>query len=199
MKELTLTSLLENKAFEAIRASKQKEIIALKKRRRLFVGPFAIFDFECFETLWWQIQEMVRIEKGGVDQQRDELAVYQPLLPQGSDWRATCMLEIPEETHRRTILKTLGHIEYTIALSVGDFSIRAEPLEPEDIRTTDAGKTSAVHFLKFMLPTPVKKQLLEGTPSVSLQFEHPHYTHTAVFPPSLLETLKQDLEPEKEG
>ena len=190
---ITMDSLLNAQDFEAIRPLKRQEIMALKKKRTLAVGPFAFFYFECFETLWWQIQEMVRIEKGGPAQQKEEIEAYAPLLPQGSDWRATLMFEIPDAGQRRALLNQWGHIEDGITLWVDGNAVRAEPTDPQDVRTTDRGKTSAVHFLKFHFSPLLKEKLLHASPTVELAFSHAHYPYKTRLSEGLLEALTKDL------
>ncbi|MGL6188034.1 MAG: DUF3501 family protein, partial [Holosporales bacterium] len=151
MHTFSRTDFLDAASFKKCRPEKQREIIALKERRRIAVGPFAMFYFECFDTLWWQIQEMLRVEGGGEAQLEEELSAYTPLLPQGSDFRITLMLEIPDATKRLSVLKLLGGVEEKIQLHIGDTSVTAVPLDPEENRTTADGKTSAVHFIRFPL------------------------------------------------
>jgi hypothetical protein len=186
-------AFLPTEAFERVRHQTQHEMIQLNKKRRLQVGPFAFFYFECFETLWWQIQEMVRIEKGGTPQLQEEIQAYTPLLPQGSDWRATVMFEIPDAVERRLLLKTLGHVETCFQLRVAQETVTAQSTDPEEVRTTSDGKTSAVHFVKFVLPPPLRAQILADTPTLCLAITHPHYTHEAPFSPALVAELRKDL------
>ena len=98
--EITPGDILSVDEYNAVRAQKRDEIAALKKLRRLAVGPDASFYFECYETMWYQIQEMLRIEKGGDAQLAEELAAYNPLVPKGRELVATVMFEINDETRR---------------------------------------------------------------------------------------------------
>src|ERR1700743_2184597 len=122
----------------------------MKRQRRIEVGPFATFYFENYATMWLQVQEMLRIEKGGDEQLAGELAAYNPLIPQGRELIATLMLEIEDEKRRNAVLLTLGGIEETVFLEIGGDVIRATPTEYDD-RTTPDGKTSSVHWLRFKL------------------------------------------------
>ena len=124
--------------------------IALKKHRRVEVGPFATFYFENYETMWLQVQEMLRIEKGGAEQLAGELEAYNPLIPQGDELIATLMLEIEDANRRNATLLTLGGIEETVFMEIGGTRIKATPTEYDD-RTTADGKTSSVHWLRFKL------------------------------------------------
>ena len=190
--EITPNDILPNDVFEAQREEHRARLAPLRRLRRVAVGPYAMFYFECFDTLWWQIQEMVRIEQGGDAQIAEEIEAYRTLLPQGSDWTATLMFEIPGEQQRRTLLSELGYVEKNIALRVARHEILAEPTD-DDVRTTEDGKTSAVHFLRFAFDTPVKDLLLSETPEVSLAINHPQYRHTAHLPATLVEALRADL------
>ena len=91
----------------------------LKKHRRVEVGPFATFYFENYQTMWLQVQEMLRIEKGGDEQLAGELEAYNPLIPQGDELIATLMLEIEDANRRNTTLLTLGGIEESIFMEIG--------------------------------------------------------------------------------
>ncbi|MBY0264261.1 MAG: DUF3501 family protein [Holosporales bacterium] len=194
MHTFSRTDFLDTAAFQKCRTEKQKEIMALKESRRVAVGPFAMFYFECFDTLWWQIQEMLRVEGGGEAQLEEELSAYTPLLPQGSDFRVTLMLEIPDATERLSVLKLLGGIEQKIELHIGNTCVTAVPLDPEENRTTADGKTSAVHFIRFPLLSPEKASFLQSTPpAIFLQITHPHYTFRSEIPKKMVQELQKDL------
>lgn len=190
---LTREDILPLEAYEKMRLEKRPQILALKKRRRLPVGPYAVFLFENRETLWWQIQEMLRIEKGGEAQISDELAAYAPLVPQGSEWVATLMFEIEDPKQRLNILRQLGHVEKAIRLHLKDHTILAVPTDAEE-RTDAAGKTSAVHFLRFPFTLTQKELVLqEPSPSLTLEISHPAYAYSAVMPPTLISEIKRDF------
>jgi hypothetical protein len=188
------SDILQNAVFEAEREHHRARLAPLRRMRRVAVGPYAMFYFECFDTLWWQIQEMVRIEQGGAEQIVEEIAAYRPLLPQGSDWTATLMFEIPGEAQRRTLLAELGHVEKEVVLRVNNETIKAQPTD-DDVRTTDEGKTSAVHFLRFAFPEAIKDRLLNDAPSVTLAITHPQYPHETRLSTDLLQALRADLKP----
>ena len=177
MPSLNAQCILPQQAFLKVRAQKKKEVFALKEKRRVGCGPYAVFYFECFETLWWQTQEMLRIEGGGEDQLQDELEAYAPLVPQGSDWVATLMFEIPDTGKRRTLLMRLGHVEETVTLAFADHTVQALPTDDTQ-RTTDDGKTSAVHFLRFSF-TPQQKALLLANPNMDIVLSINHAAYKA--------------------
>src|SRR5262249_40077312 len=130
------------------RAERRKHIAELKKNRRLEVGPFATFYFECYETMLHQVHEMLFIEKGGAEQLPDELAAYNPLIPQGTELVATVMFEIDNPLRRARVLATLGGVEFTAFLRVGASTIRAVP-EDDQERSREDGKASSVQFIRF--------------------------------------------------
>jgi len=186
-------TILSLDAFQAVREEKRAQIMALKKDRRVEVGPYAVFLFECFETLWWQIHEMLRIEGGGDEQVQDELAAYGPMLPQGTDWVTTMMFEIPSVTKRNALLFQLGHVEKTVELTFGTHTVKAEAIG-DDVRTTPDGKTSAVHFLRFPFSAAhIEALTTDPAPKVQLSITHPAYPHSTTLSAATLAALRQDL------
>ena len=183
--------ILPDADYLAQRKALRGEAIALKKNRRVEVGPFATFYFENYQTMWLQVQEMLRIEKGGAEQMEGELEVYNPLIPQGAELIATLMLEIEDEKRRNAVLLTLGGIEETIFLEIGGEKIRATPTEYDD-RTTPDGKTSSVHWLRFAL-TPEQIARFRSAARCVLEIAHPHYGHMAVLPQAIQNALAKDF------
>jgi len=164
--------------YEKIRKKNKQKLLAIKKDRRISVGPHATFYFENYDTMWSQIHEMLFIEKGGEEQIADELSAYNPLIPKGDELIATFMLEIDDPVQRDKILHQLGHIEETIYLSINGVKTIAVP-EQEVERTTEAGKTSAIHFLHFPLTSTQKVALLSNESELVLGIEHKNYGHMA--------------------
>src|SRR6201996_8886775 len=140
--------LLPIAEYDVRRQTLKANLIPMKRQRRIEVGPFATFYFENYATMWLQVQEMLRIEKGGAEQLEGELQAYNPLIPQGDELIATLMLEIEDGNRRNATLLTLGGIEETVFLEIGNDKIQATPTEYDD-RTTADGKTSSVHWLRF--------------------------------------------------
>jgi hypothetical protein len=104
------------------------------------------------------------------------------------------MLEIPDATKRLSVLKLLGGVEEKIQLHIGDTSVTAVPLDPEENRTTADGKTSAVHFIRFPLGSSEKASFLQSTPPpIFLQITHPHYTFRSEVPAKMVQELQKDL------
>src|ERR1700761_6310482 len=147
-RKITPADILAPGEYDQQRKALKQNLIPMKKLRRIEVGPFATFYFENYATMWLQVQEMLRIEKGGEEQIAGELAAYNPLIPQGDELIATLMLEIEDGNRRNATLLTLGGIEETVFLEIGDARITATPTEYDD-RTTADGKTSSVHWLRF--------------------------------------------------
>jgi len=188
---LTRKDLLSLEEFSKKREAWRKDIIALKKKRRIPVGPDITFYFENRQTILWQIQEMLYIEKGGEEQIDDELKAYNPLIPQGNELVATMMIEIEDIERRRVTLAQLGHIEYEITLEYDDVVIKAEPTEDLE-RTTGDGKTSSVHFLHFSF-TPDQRESFKTAQKVLLCVNHSRYNYKAALPRDVHAELSQDL------
>jgi hypothetical protein len=165
---------------------------ALKRNRRVEVGPFVTFYFESFETMRHQVQEMCWIEQGGPEQIPDELAAYNPLIPQGTELVATFMIEIDDPIRRKRVLGQLGGIEESAFLRVFGETIAAAPEADQD-RTTAEGKASSVQFVHF--PFTLAQIALFRTPGaeVVLGLSHTHYGHMAVLPEATRAELAKDF------
>ncbi len=178
-RRITPADILSAAEYDQQRKALKANLIPMKKLRRIEVGPFATFYFENYTTMWLQVQEMLRIEKGGAEQVPGELAAYNPLIPQGDELIATMMLEIEDGDRRNATLLTLGGIEETVFLEIGGDVIRATPTEYDD-RTTPDGKTSSVHWLRFKLTADQIAHFRNGTERVVLGVSHKNYGHMAV-------------------
>lgn len=141
-----------------------------------------------------QIHEMLYIEKGGEEQLRDELDAYNPMIPKGSNFPITMMIEIDDPVRRNRVLSTLGNIESKVKLQFNNHQIYAESSDDQK-RTTDDGKTSAVHFLNFKLSPSEKEDFLKLTDNdeVRLSISHKNYNHSTGLPWDLVNNLKGDL------
>lgn len=187
---ITRDDILPAGEYDQQRKSLKSNLIPMKKLRRIEVGPFATFYFENYATMWLQVQEMLRIEKGGEEQIPGELAAYNPLIPQGDELIATLMLEIEDEKRRNAVLLTLGGIEESIFMEIGGETTRATPTEYDD-RTTADGKTSSVHWLRFKL---TKDQIVRfASERVVLGVSHPNYGHMAVLSADTRAALAKDF------
>jgi len=176
---ITPADILSPAEYDQQRKALKANLIPMKKLRRIEVGPFATFYFENYATMWLQVQEMLRIEKGGAEQIPGELAAYNPLIPQGDELIATLMLEIEDEKRRSATLLTLGGIEESVFLEIVGDVIRATPTEYDD-RTTPDGKTSSVHWLRFKLTAEQIAHFKNGAERVVLGVSHKNYGHMAV-------------------
>src|ERR1700722_5433502 len=191
-RKIAPADLLSLPEYEGQRAALKKNLLPVKKLRRIEVGPFATFYFENYATMWLQVQEMMRIEKGGEEQIAGELAAYNPLIPQGDELIATLMLEIEDEKRRNAVLLTLGGIEESVFLEIGGGMVRATPTEYDD-RTTADGKTSSVHWLRFKLTPEQIARFRDGGQKVVLGISHPNYGHMAVLSAEARAALAKDF------
>jgi hypothetical protein len=178
----TITSgdIMPTEQFEMIRSEKKAEAIARKKLSRLSIGPNAVILFENWDSMWLQIQEMLRIEKGGEEQLADELAAYDPMVPKGTELTATVLFEVADPVLRDAFLRTIGGVENHISIQLGDHVIPARP-EGDVERTRERdGKASAVHFFHFdFSPEAIAAwKSSEGTAMVVI--DHPSYGHAAL-------------------
>jgi len=191
-REITRSDILSMDDYAEQRRERRTALVEQKKNRRIAVGPDVMFYFESYDTMWFQIHEMLYIEKGGEEQIVDELAAYNPLIPKGGELVATMMIEIEDEGRRSRTLPTLGHIEDKIVLIVGDEEIQGVPEDDAD-RTTEDGKTSAVHFIHFSLtPTAAAALSVEGAAAM-LAIRHDNYQHMAGIAPAVRQELSSDL------
>jgi hypothetical protein len=151
MEKLTKEKLLGLEAYDGQRDQFRADVMQHKRDRRLALGTNATLYFEDTLTMQYQVQEMLRIERifeaAGI---REELEAYNPLIPDGTNWKATFMLEFPDAEERRAMLTQLIGVEENVWMQVGDLE-RVRPIADEDLERTDEEKTSAVHFLRFEL------------------------------------------------
>ena len=190
---LTKGDLLSLKEFTEIRAQKRQEILEIKKNRRVPLGPEATLFFENFDTLWWQIQEMLYIEKGGDAQMEDELLAYNPLLPQGQELVATFMIEIDNPIRRTQVLGMLGGIEHHLYLRFASHILKAIP-EEDPNRTTDAGKTSAIHFLHWAFTKDQIMDFSKPHQDIILEITHPQFSYKTLMVENVRAALQRDFE-----
>jgi hypothetical protein len=174
------------------RAERRKRISEIKKNRRLEVGPFACFYFENYDTMLHQVHEMLFIEKGGAEQLPDELAAYNPLIPQGSELVATVMFEIDDPIRRARVLGMLGGVEHSAFLRIGADTIRAVAEDDQD-RTREDGKASSVQFMRFPFTAAQIEAFRTGGGDVIVGFDHANYGHMAVMPPAVRQALSRDF------
>ena len=172
----------------------REQVMAHKKTRQVSLGDHARLYFEDLLTIRYQIQEMLRIEKvfeaHGIN---EELDAYQPLIPDGHNWKATFMLEYEDPDQRAAQLAKLIGIEDKVWLAVEDCD-RIYPIADEDLPRDNESKTSSVHFLRFEL-TPVMIAAVHAGAAISAGIEHPAYTITATrLPVAVRDSLANDLD-----
>ena len=170
-----------------------RRIAEVKKLRRVSVGPDAMFYFESFETMWFQIHEMLHIEKGGEEQVAGELEAYNPLIPDGRELVATMMIEIPDPDRRAAVLAKLGGIEETATLTIDGAAIEGVPEEDAD-RTNANGKASSVQFIHFPFTDAQAAAFKNPEADIVLALTHPDYRHMAGLAADIRGALSLDLD-----
>ena len=190
---LTRQDIMPLVEYGKVRRERRHAISELKKRRRVEVGPFATFYFENYETMWQQVHEMLYVEKGGEDQIADELAAYNPMIPQGSELIATIMLEIDDPVRRASVLARLGGIEDHVFLELDGARIAGEP-DPSRENTSPDGKASSVQFVWFAFTAAQIASFKTPGTRVVAGFDHPNYAHMAVIPEAVRATLAEDFD-----
>lgn len=177
---ITAEDLLPLDQYELIRRDKKEEAIARKRLTRVHVGPHATAIFESWDSMWLQIQEMLRIEKGGAAQVADEIAAYDPMVPKGSELTCTLLFEVEDPARRNAFLRTIGGVERLVFLQLGGERIGARP-EGDLERTRESdGKASAVHFLHFDFTAEQIAWWRSGEGQAMIVIDHPNYGHAAV-------------------
>ncbi len=191
-RRITAADIVPDATFATQRKARRAALMPVKRLRRVTLGPWCTVYFESFETMLFQVQEMLLIEKGGEAQRADELAAYNPMIPQGGELTATVMFEIDDPLRRERALAGLGGVEAHFYLEVDGERARAAP-EGDIERSREDGKTSAVHFLHFPL-TPAQAAAFRR-PGVSVQLgcDDPRYAHIAVLSEASRAELAKDL------
>ncbi len=174
MQKLTRDDLMSLEQYADERPAFRDRVMAHKKNRRLDLGTNAALYFEDRLTMQYQVQEMLRIERiFEADGINEELEAYNPLIPDGSNWKATFMIEFPEAVERQQMLEQLVGIEDRVYVQVADFD-RIYAISDEDMERADDHKTSAVHFMRFELP-PEQSAALRSGSSLIAGIDHKNY------------------------
>ena len=190
--ELTVKDILGVESYMKIRQERRVKILNKKKLRRAAVGPYATFYFESYDTMWYQVQEMLRIEKGGEEQLRDELEAYNPLIPKGRELVATVMFEIDNANIRTAFLLGLGGVENHIIMRLDDIDIMA--IAEQDLDRTNAdGKASSVQFVHFSFTNSQIAKFKDINTNVTVGINHPKYGHMAVLSDEMQRELSTDF------
>src|SRR3989344_375400 len=176
MKKLTRNDLYSLEKYAELRPQFRSQVMAHKQNRQVAIGPNATLYFEDRLTMQYKVQEMPRIERiFEADGINEELAAYNPLIPDGSNWKATFMIEFPDVDERREALKRLKGVENRVWARVAGF----EPVGPrvdEDLGRADSEKPSAVPFRRFEL-TSEMVQAIKQSAAVAMGIDHPDYTY----------------------
>ncbi len=192
MSKLSHADLYSLEEYSRIRPEFRAKIIDHKKNRRVVIGEHAALYFEDALTMQYQVQEMLRIEKifeaEGI---QDELDVYNPLIPDGQNWKATFMVEFSDVEERRAALARFVGIEKALWVQVEGLD-RVYAIANEDLDRSTDDKTSAVHFVRFELSAAMVSAAKQGV-SIKAGISHPEYDEETVLNNTVRESLVGDL------
>jgi hypothetical protein len=178
MSHLTPDDLFSLEQYAKVRGDFRAKVMAHKKTRQVPLGANATLYFEDRLTMQYQVQEMLRIER--IFEQEgiaEELDAYNPMIPDGSNWKATFMVEFPDVEERKVALAKLIGIEDQVWVQA-DGHDKVYAIADEDLEREDETKTSSVHFLRFEL-TPEMVDAVKGGAAVGMGIDHPNYRHSA--------------------
>jgi hypothetical protein len=189
---ITPADLIPDAEYARQRRERRLGLLPTKRLRRIELGPVCTVHFECFDTMLFQVQEMLLTEKGGAEQVPDELAAYNPLIPQGSELVATVMFEIDDPVRREATLARLGGVEDCFFIQIG--AERAMGVPEGDVeRTREDGKTSSVHFLRFPLTPEQVARFRDPATQILVGCAHEAYSHLAGLTPATRAELAKDF------
>ena len=194
MKKLTRADLLSLEHYASERPRLRSEVIAHKQRRNVQVGPNMTWCFEDYTTIRYQVLEMLRAERifegDGI---QGEMDAYNPLIPDGRNWKVTLLLEFPDPLIRRTALERLIGVEDRCWVRVSEMD-RVFAIADEDMERENDEKTSAVHFLRFELSASMVEAMKSGA-HLSIGVDHGEYRHSwSPLPGPIRDTLSLDLD-----
>lgn len=176
MEKLNRESLYSLEKYAGVRKEFRQKVIDHKKNRQLAIGPNATLYFEDRLTMQYQVQEMLRVERiFEADAIQEELDAYNPLIPDGKNWKATFMIEFPDEKQRRIELARMTGIETKVWMQVSGHD-RITPVADEDMERSTPDKTSSVHFLRFELTDDMIDALGNGA-ALSAGIDHEAYRY----------------------
>lgn len=189
---ITRADILPPEVYASERGERRRAAIRQKALRQVLIGPYASATFETYDSMWLQVQEMLHIERGGEAQIADELAAYNPLVPNGRELVATVMLEIEDADRRARVLATLGGIEHTAFLRFAGETVAGVP-EADQERTDETGKASAVQFLHFPFTDAQVEKFRRPGCEATLGFRHANYSHQTVLSEPVRAALAADF------
>ncbi len=192
--KLSRDSLYSLEEYSNIRSDFRKKVIEHKKDRQVHIGPHATLYFEDALTMQYQVQEMLRIERifeaEGIE---EELSAYNPLIPDGSNWKATFMVEYDDPEERKVALQRMIGIEDRVWVQVEGYD-KVFAIADEDLERTTQDKTSSVHFMRFELSDAMIAAVKEGA-RVSMGIDHKNYQYTVDgIDDSVRQSLSRDLQ-----
>jgi hypothetical protein len=192
MKKLVETDLLSLERYSRERPEFRARVMAHKKNRQVNVGPNTLWLFEDRLTVQYQVQEMLRTERifeaEGI---AEELAAYNPLIPDGRNWKATLLIEFPDPEVRRVQLEKLRGVEDRCWVQVAGCE-RLFAIADEDLERENETKTSAVHFLRFELDEAMMAALKAGA-ALAVGVDHPNYRHELAVAENVRSAMLTDL------
>ncbi len=189
---LTHNDLFSLEQYARNRQEFRAKVMAHKDERRVALGENANLYFEDALTMQYQVQEMLRLERIFEPEKiQEELDSYNPLIPNGSNWKATFMLEYPEEAERKVALGKLIGIDEAVWMQVGELA-RVRPIANEDLERDTAEKTAAVHFMRFEL-TPEMVAAVKTGAAIHAGIDHANYQVTIEVPQAARASLALDL------
>jgi hypothetical protein len=184
--------LLSLEAYARSRNDFRTQVIAHKKLRTVHLGEHLTLQFEDALLIRYQIQEMLRIERIFEEEGiQGELDAYNPLVPDGGNWKASMFIEYPDADERRTMLGRLKGVEQRVWVQVGE-AARVHAVADEDLERENDEKTSAVHFLRFELEPAMRAELRRGA-ALKIGVDHPEYQAAVTVPPEVRASLAGDL------
>ncbi len=191
--KLTREDLYSLEKYAQVRPQFRADVMAHKQKRQVQIGGHARLYFEDRLTIQYQVQEMLRIERvfepAGIE---DELHAYNPLIPDGSNWKATFMLEYDDIEERRVALESLKGIEDRVWVQVGN-QPKVWAIADEDLERENDTKTSSVHFVRFEL-TPEMVRAAKSGAAIAMGVDHPSFRHeTGPLPAAVRDSLAADL------
>ena len=186
-------TLLSLEAYARERPAFRARVLEHKKARSVHLGGHVTLQFEDELTVRYQVQEMLRIERiFEEDGIQHELDAYNPLVPDGGNWKATMMIEYPDADERRRMLAQLKGVERRVWVQV-EGAARVHAIADEDLERENEEKTSSVHFLRFELDAAMRKRLHAGA-ALSMGVDHPHYSASVTVPEETRAALAADLQ-----
>ena len=190
-REIKKEDIMSLEVYMKSRRELRKNIVEFKKNRRVALGPYATFYFESYETMLAQVQEMLYIEKGGDEQLKDELAAYNPLVPNGKELTATLMFEIDNPVSRAAFLAKVGGIEDKVFMKIEGEKIKAVPEKDVD-RTSSEGKASSVQFIHFKF-TDKQIEKFKDSSEIEIGIDHTEYSHVTKLADTTIKSLSADF------